>query len=131
MIENPVRDKQTLLACAPIALPIWDMFPKRCAGVQAFRSASARDRVLRSAVYPGQLHDRGRRFAQLRHTKKMMYSSPAAWDELMGKLVAVVSEYAAEQVRAGADVIQVFDSWVGCLSVEDYVATCCRAPPNW
>ncbi|HXP17008.1 MAG TPA: uroporphyrinogen decarboxylase [Terriglobales bacterium] len=54
------------------------------------------------------------------HTKRMMYSSPAAWDELMGKLVAVVSAYAAEQVRAGADVIQVFDSWVGCLSVEDY-----------
>ncbi len=54
------------------------------------------------------------------HTKKMMYSSPAAWDELLGKLVTVVSEYAAEQVRAGADVIQVFDSWVGCLSGEDY-----------
>jgi uroporphyrinogen decarboxylase len=54
------------------------------------------------------------------HTKKMMYSSPATWDELMRKLVAVVSEYAAEQVRAGADVIQIFDSWVGCLSVEDY-----------
>jgi uroporphyrinogen decarboxylase len=54
------------------------------------------------------------------HTKKMMYSSPAAWDELTRKLVAVVSEYAAEQVRAGADVIQIFDSWVGCLSVEDY-----------
>jgi uroporphyrinogen decarboxylase len=54
------------------------------------------------------------------HTKKMMYSSPAAWDELMRKLVAVVSEYAAEQVRAGADVIQIFDSWVGCLGVEDY-----------
>jgi uroporphyrinogen decarboxylase len=54
------------------------------------------------------------------HTKKMMYTSPAAWDELMGKLVAVVSEYAAEQVDAGADVIQIFDSWVGCLSIEDY-----------
>src|SRR5437870_8025420 len=54
------------------------------------------------------------------HTKEMMYSSPAAWDELMRKLVAVVSEYAVEQVRAGADVMQIFDSWVGCLSVEDY-----------
>ncbi len=53
-------------------------------------------------------------------TKKMMYCSPAVWDELMRKLVAVVTEYAAEQVRAGADAIQVFDSWVGCLSVEDY-----------
>jgi uroporphyrinogen decarboxylase len=54
------------------------------------------------------------------HTKKMMYSSPETWDELMRKLVAVTSQYAAEQVTAGADVIQVFDSWVGCLSVEDY-----------
>ena len=54
------------------------------------------------------------------NTKKMMYSSPAAWDELMRKLVAVVSAYAVEQVKAGADAIQIFDSWVGCLSVEDF-----------
>ncbi|HTW31166.1 MAG TPA: uroporphyrinogen decarboxylase [Candidatus Sulfotelmatobacter sp.] len=54
------------------------------------------------------------------HAKKMMYNSPADWDVLMGKLVAVTAAYSAEQVRAGADVIQIFDSWVGCLSVEDY-----------
>jgi uroporphyrinogen decarboxylase len=54
------------------------------------------------------------------HTKKMMYSAPAAWNELMTKLVSVTAEYSAEQVRAGADTIQIFDSWVGCLSVEDY-----------
>ena len=54
------------------------------------------------------------------NTKKMIYSSPVAWDELLRKLVAVTSEYAAQQVRAGADAIQVFDSWVGCLSVDDY-----------
>src|SRR5436305_9453791 len=53
-------------------------------------------------------------------TKRMMYCSPAAWDQLLGKLVAVVAEYAAEQVRAGADAIQIFDSWVGCLSLDDY-----------
>lgn len=54
------------------------------------------------------------------NTKTLMYSQPQAWHELLRKLVAVTSAYAAEQVRAGADVIQVFDSWVGCLSVEDY-----------
>src|SRR6202162_6114444 len=54
------------------------------------------------------------------HAKKMMYNSSADWDALMRKLVVVTSAYAAEQVRAGADVIQIFDSWVGCLSVEDY-----------
>jgi uroporphyrinogen decarboxylase len=54
------------------------------------------------------------------HTKKMMYSEPAAWQMLMRKLVEVLSAYAAEQVTAGADALQIFDSWVGCLSVEDY-----------
>ena len=53
-------------------------------------------------------------------TKTLMYSNPQAWDELLHKLVSVTSAYATAQVRAGADVIQVFDSWVGCLSVEDY-----------
>jgi uroporphyrinogen decarboxylase len=54
------------------------------------------------------------------HTKKMMYNAPADWGALMAKLVSVTTAYAAEQVRAGADAIQIFDSWVGCLSVEDY-----------
>jgi uroporphyrinogen decarboxylase len=54
------------------------------------------------------------------HTKKIMYNSPADWDALMRKLVDVTVAYSTEQVRAGADAIQIFDSWVGCLSVEDY-----------
>ena len=52
--------------------------------------------------------------------KKLMYNSPEVWDELVTKLTDVLVEYAAAQVRAGADVLQIFDSWVGCLSVEDY-----------
>ena len=54
------------------------------------------------------------------NTKRLMYSQSKAWNALLEKLVSVTSEYAVQQVRAGADVIQVFDSWVGCLSVEDY-----------
>jgi uroporphyrinogen decarboxylase len=54
------------------------------------------------------------------HAKKLMYNSPSDWDVLMQKLVAVTTAYTGDQVRAGADVIQIFDSWVGCLSVEDY-----------
>jgi uroporphyrinogen decarboxylase len=57
---------------------------------------------------------------QYLHTKKMMYLEAAQFDLLLSKLVAVTAAYACEQVRAGADVIQVFDSWVGCVSVEDY-----------
>ncbi|HUS19512.1 MAG TPA: uroporphyrinogen decarboxylase [Terriglobales bacterium] len=53
--------------------------------------------------------------------KMMMYNQPKAWSVLMEKLVSVLGDYAIEQVGAGADALQVFDSWVGCLSVEDYV----------
>ena len=52
--------------------------------------------------------------------KRLMYNTPEVWDELVTKLTDVLVEYAAAQVRAGADVLQIFDSWVGCLSVEDY-----------
>lgn len=54
------------------------------------------------------------------HTKKMIYHHPAAWAALMEKLLSVLAEYTEAQVRAGAAALQVFDSWVGCLSVEDY-----------
>ena len=53
-------------------------------------------------------------------TKQMMYSEPYAWQKLLDKLVAVLAPYCKQQVDAGADVIQIFDSWVGSLSVEDY-----------
>lgn len=53
-------------------------------------------------------------------TKKFMYLYPDAWRLLLEKLVVVLKEYAQQQVEAGADVIQIFDSWVGALSVEDY-----------
>jgi uroporphyrinogen decarboxylase len=56
--------------------------------------------------------------------KKLMYSDSAAWPLLMEKLVTVLTGYAAQQVEAGADVIQVFDSWAGALSVADYREYC-------
>lgn len=53
-------------------------------------------------------------------TKRFMYAEPAAWHRLMGKFEAVLGDYLEQQVRAGAQTVQVFDSWVGMLSVYDY-----------
>jgi len=53
-------------------------------------------------------------------TKKFMYQSPATWHLLLGKLADLVGNYLAAQARAGAQALQLFDSWVGCLSPDDY-----------
>jgi uroporphyrinogen decarboxylase len=53
-------------------------------------------------------------------TKRMMYGNTAAWRSLLDKIVLVLIEYCRLQVQAGADVIQIFDSWVGSLALSDY-----------
>jgi uroporphyrinogen decarboxylase len=53
-------------------------------------------------------------------TKTMMYSAPEVWRALMDKLTTVLAEYLVAQIRAGAQAVQVFDSWVGALSPPDY-----------
>ncbi len=54
-------------------------------------------------------------------TKRLMFSDEVMWRRLAGKLVDVLGDFALMQVGAGARAIQVFDSWVGALSPEDYV----------
>lgn len=53
-------------------------------------------------------------------TKKLMFGNETMWRRLMGKLVDVLGDFAGIQVGAGARAMQVFDSWVGALSPEDY-----------
>jgi uroporphyrinogen decarboxylase len=52
--------------------------------------------------------------------KRLMYSEPETWHTLMEKLTDTFARYVAAKARAGADVIQLFDSWVGALSPSDY-----------
>lgn len=55
-------------------------------------------------------------------TKALMYTEPAAWKNLMEKMVAVQADYLIQQAIAGAQTLQIFDSWVGlALSKEDYL----------
>ena len=54
------------------------------------------------------------------HTKQMMYSEPEIWHRLMDKFARVITGYLRRQIKAGAQAVQLFDSWVGCLSAGDY-----------
>ncbi|MDA1000083.1 MAG: uroporphyrinogen decarboxylase, partial [bacterium] len=53
-------------------------------------------------------------------TKRFMYADPGAWNALMEKLVRGLIPYLNAQIEAGAQAVQLFDSWVGCLGPEDY-----------
>lgn len=58
-------------------------------------------------------------------TKQLMYSQPAAWKRLMDKLVTVQADYLIQQAKAGADALQLFDSWaglaLGASAYRDYI----------
>ncbi len=57
---------------------------------------------------------------QYQATKTMMYNSPETWHRLMEMIALVTANYLNMQVDAGADVVQLFDSWVGSLGPDDY-----------
>jgi uroporphyrinogen decarboxylase len=62
----------------------------------------------------------GKPTREFKQTKACMYGAPDVWHALMEKLAEAFGRYLAACVRAGADVVQLFDSWVGALSVADY-----------
>jgi len=62
----------------------------------------------------------GRPSRDFMRVKRLMYSEPEVWRALMEKLSDTFAGYVAAQAAAGADVVQLFDSWVGALSVADY-----------
>jgi uroporphyrinogen decarboxylase len=62
----------------------------------------------------------GGKSAHFVKTKKLMYGEPEAWNVLMEKLSEVVRRFLRKQVEAGAQAVQLFDSWIGQLGPEDY-----------
>lgn len=56
-----------------------------------------------------------------RRTKALMYGQPELWHALMARLAAIAGSFLRMQVEAGASAVQLFDSWVGALSPQDYV----------
>lgn len=62
----------------------------------------------------------GRPTREFRIVKTLMYSEPAVWAALMEKLSVMVAGYLVDQIKAGCQAVQVFDSWVGNLTLADY-----------
>ena len=62
----------------------------------------------------------GRPSRQYLETKRLMWTEPSVWDALMQHLSRIVGAHLAAQVGAGASVLQVFDSWAGALSRDDF-----------
>lgn len=56
----------------------------------------------------------------LRETRLMMHQDPDAWDDLLARLADLLASYVEEQARAGVDAVQIFDSWIGCVSPAEY-----------
>ena len=54
------------------------------------------------------------------HTKKLLYADPGAWHALMERLSRTLIQYLNAQIAAGAEAVQIFDSWVGCMAPDDY-----------
>lgn len=54
------------------------------------------------------------------HTKTLMYRDEPAWHAIMGRLARAITRYLNAQIEAGAQAVQLFDSWVGCLGPDDY-----------
>jgi uroporphyrinogen decarboxylase len=59
------------------------------------------------------------------HTERLMYEEPEGWSRLMGLLVDATARYLNGQIAAGAEAVQIFDSWVGVLAPDDYRNSCC------
>ena len=122
VIHNPVRDGDDVARVVPLrGIESLDFV---CETVQQTRAALAEELpligfagapfTLASYVIEGGPSQR-----QL-HTKTLMRRNPAAWHELLQRLSKSVGVYLNAQIRAGVQCVQLFDSWVGCLSAADY-----------
>jgi uroporphyrinogen decarboxylase len=123
VIAHPVRDARGVSALRAI-VPGEDV-PATLEAIRIVRRELEPSRaVLGFAGAPFTLASyliEGRPSRDFARTKSLMYADPALWHELMRRLSAIVATYLRAQIEAGADAVQLFDSWVGALSPDDYV----------
>ena len=122
VFENPLRDKKAIEALTVVPAEegcgyvvetlglILDDLPKEVALI-GFAGAP-----FTLACYAVE----GKSSRNYVHVKRLMYDHEVLWQSLMDKLVDTVADYVQLQIASGAQAIQLFDSWVGCLSLADY-----------
>ncbi len=121
VIDNPIRDEVSIVQLRPVD---GDAFNYAGEAIrQALEALNDRVPLIGFAGAPFTLASyaiEGGSSRDYARTKQLMFSQPIVWHQLLSKLSAVVIEYLRVQSRAGAQAIQLFDSWVGCLSPGDY-----------
>ena len=122
VITNPTRDLKSVMSLqdfhpkdhVPFVLDAISLTKKRLQGrVPLIGFAGAPFTVASYLI-------EGRSTRDFVKTKTLMYRDLKAWELLMDKLAGAMSAYLRAQVDAGVDAVQLFDSWVGCLSPADY-----------
>jgi len=121
-IQRPVRSVEDVMRLRPVAVE--EAVPFVFETVRLVRKAlSDRVPLIGFAGAPFTLASyliEGGPSREFLHTKRLMRGEPAAWDALMTALGDITADYVNGQIAAGAQAVQLFDSWVGTLSPADY-----------
>jgi len=122
IISNPIRDKESVKAlrivepeeAVPFVLQAIRLIRTELKGQVPLIGFAGAPFTLASYLIEG------RPARDFTCTKSLMYSEPAVWHALLEKLTQVVTRYLGAQIQAGVQAVQLFDSWIGCLSPPDY-----------
>lgn len=122
VIANPVRGPDAIAALKPVH-PEDDLSFVLKAITQTRESMDSRIPLIGFCGAPFTVASymiEGRSSRQFIPTKGLMHADPKTWHKLMAMLVDVHAKYLKAQVAAGAQILQIFDSWVGCLAAADF-----------
>jgi uroporphyrinogen decarboxylase len=122
VIENPIRSAADVEALRPVE-PQTDLAFTLEALRLVYRELEGKLPLIGFAGAPFTLASYLIEGGASRHyirTKQLMYAQPQVWHQLLDKLASASTTFLRAQIAAGAQVVQLFDSWVGCLSPDDY-----------
>ncbi|HVN55415.1 MAG TPA: uroporphyrinogen decarboxylase [Anaerolineaceae bacterium] len=122
VIHNPVRRAEDVAALRPVV--VGESLSSVCETLRILRAElEGKTALIGFAGGPFTLASyliEGGASRNFMRTKRLMYSEPQIWRELMTRLARVVADYLCAQIDSGAQAVQLFDSWVGALAPEDY-----------